>query len=95
MLTANAAEPSSSRDHTGIRSRTSGASVRAGSANGTSTAIAAAKATRTPNAQRHELYCANRPPAAGPSKVPTPHIAETSADAFVHNDCGRAELMTA
>ncbi len=51
--------------------------------------------TSTPNAQRHEPNWANRPPAAGPTSVPTPHIADTSADALVHNDCGSAELMTA
>ncbi len=93
-LTANAAAPSSSSDHTGIRSRT-GTSVRAGNANGTSTAIATANTTSTPNAQRHEPYCANRPPAAGPSSVPTPHIAETRADALVHRDGGSVELITA
>ena len=57
--------------------------------------MATVRIASAPNAQRHEPNWANRPPAAGPTMVPTPHIAETSADAFVHNDCGRAELITA
>ena len=28
----------------------------------------------------------NSPPVAGPTSVPTPHIADTSADALVHSD---------
>jgi hypothetical protein len=51
--------------------------------------------TSTPKAHRHELYWANNPPAAGPTIVPTPHIAETRAEAFVHNALGSAVLMTA
>ena len=57
--------------------------------------MAAVKMTSTPNAQRHELNWANKPPAAGPARVPTPHIAETNADALVHNELGSAVLITA
>jgi hypothetical protein len=62
---------------------------------GTRIAIAAVNTTRIPNAQRHELNWANSPPAAGPTSVPTPHIADTSAEAFVHNVLGKAVLITA
>ena len=58
-------------------------------------AIAAVSTTSTPNAQRHELNWANRPPAAGPTRVPTPHIADTNADALVHSELGSAVLITA
>ena len=34
-------------------------------------------------------------PRPGPTSVPTPHIADTSADALVHNELGSAVLMTA
>src|ERR1700722_1022457 len=102
-LTERAAAPSNSSDLTGIdvgtesarSSSTRSSSPRAGSAIGTSTAIAAVRITRTPNAQRHELNWANRPPAAGPANVPTPHIADTSAEALVHNELGSAVLITA
>ncbi len=35
------------------------------------------------------------PPIAGPTITLTPHIADTSADALVHNQFGRAALITA
>ena len=97
-LTDSAAAPSNSSDHTGTDVRTDSsrsASPRAGSTIGTSTAIAAVRIASTPNAQRHEPNWANRPPAAGPTSVPTPHIADTSAEALVHNELGSAVLMTA
>ncbi len=58
-------------------------------------AIATVRMTSTPNAQRHELNWANKPPAAGPTSVPTPHIADTNAEALVHNELGSAVLITA
>ncbi|SKU21939.1 Uncharacterised protein [Mycobacteroides abscessus subsp. abscessus] len=53
------------------------------------------RAVSVPNAHRQSPHWAKRPPAAGPAKVPTPHIAEVSADARVHRRCGSAKLMTA
>ena len=96
-LIANAAAPSRSSDQTGIRLGVLGSSLgrRPGNAKGTRNAIATVSTASAPNAQRQEPNWANSPPAAGPSRVPTPHIAETRADAFVHNDGGRAELITA
>ena len=71
------------------------ASPLAGNTIGTSRAIAAVRITNIPNAQRHEPNWENRPPAAGPSSVPTPHIADTNAEALVHKELGSAVLMTA
>src|SRR4051794_31323157 len=96
-LIASAAAPSRSSDHTGIRLPRLGPvfDERPGKANGTSTAMITVRIASTPKAQRHEPNWANSPPAAGPARVPTPHIAVTTADALVYNDCGRAALMTA
>ena len=96
-LMSNAATPSRSSDHTGIPRCTGDARApgRAGSESGTRTAITATMTTSTPKAQRHELYWANSPPAAGPTSVPTPHMADTSAEAFVHSTTGSAVLITA
>ena len=78
-----------------MRASSTSASRRAGNATGTRPAIATVRITSTPNAQRHEPNCANSPPAAGPTSVPTPHIADTNAEALVHNVLGSAVLMTA
>ena len=97
-LTVSAAVPNSVTDHTGTfsaGSTSSGSTRRAGNTNGTSTAIARARITMTPNAQRHKPNWAKRPPAAGPVTVATPHMADTSAEARVHSDRGRAVLMSA
>ena len=98
-LTTKAAEPSSSSDDTGIRGspRAAGRSVRAGSANGTSTAITAVnehQGTESP-APRTEL--GEQPARGGPEQMPTPHIADTSAEALVHNElrqCGIDDGIT-
>src|SRR5690349_10315815 len=96
-LTARAAVPSRTSDQMGIglRGSPTSASPRAGRATGTRTAITAVRITRTPKAQRQEPNWAKSPPAAGPTSVPTPHIAETSAEALVHNELGSAVLITA
>src|SRR3954462_536052 len=96
-LTTRAAAPRRISDQTGIGTRGSSASAspRAGRAIGTSAAIAAVIITNAPKAQRHELNWAKSPPAAGPTSVPTPHIADTSAEALVHNELGSAVLITA
>src|SRR5271166_1722115 len=97
-LTANAAAPISTSDHTG----TLGAGVSAPgwarpavSAIGTSIAISPVRIAIATNAHRHKPNCANRPPVAGPTTVATPHIADTSAEARVHSERGSAALMTA
>ena len=48
-----------------------------------------------PNAQRQIPNWAKIPPMAGPTITLTPHIADTSADALVHSQFGRAALITA
>ena len=48
-----------------------------------------------PKAQRQIPNWANTPPTAGPTMTLTPHIADTSADARVHNQFGSAALITA
>ena len=48
-----------------------------------------------PKAQRQIPNWANIPPMAGPTITLTPHIADTSADALVHNQFGSAALITA
>lgn len=72
-----------------------GGSRPLGSATGTKTDIVVVTTSRATKAQRHEPYWANRPPAAGPTSVPTPHIADTRADALVHSALGSAVLITA
>ena len=97
-LTASAAAPSSSSDDTGIRVSAAGAGSvlsRAGSAPGTSTAIATVAIAIDPKAQRQIPNWANTPPIAGPMMTLTPHIADTRADARVHSRLGRAALITA
>ena len=97
-LIVNAAIPNSSSDHTGILSTGAaslGSTRPAGSTLGTSTAIAAVSTAIATNAQRHSPNWAKKPPAAGPSTVATPHIADTSAEALVHSERGRAVLITA
>ena len=49
----------------------------------------------TPKAQRHKPNWANSPPAAGPTTVATPHIAETNADALVHSARGSVVVISA
>src|SRR6202012_2654759 len=100
-LTVSAAAPNNSSDHTAIFS--AGPALKmpvwsprpAGSTIGTSAAIAAVSTATAPNAQRHSPNWAKKPPIAGPTTVATPHIADTSADARVHNACGSAALITA
>ncbi len=53
------------------------------------------KIASDPKAQRQIPNWANRPPIAGPMITATPHIADTKADALVHNQFGSAELITA
>ncbi|SHW93896.1 Uncharacterised protein [Mycobacteroides abscessus subsp. abscessus] len=95
-LIAMAATPRITNDHSGIRngSRSRSADLP-GRLNGTSTITATVRIASAPNAQRHTPNCANKPPDDGPSSVPTPHIADTKADAFGQSDCGRAVLITA
>lgn len=95
-LTASAATPMISSDHTGtfIRGMAGAGSTRA-SATGTSSAISAVRTAITTKAQRQIPSCANSPPVAGPTTVATPHIADTSAEPRVHNQRGSAELITA
>ena len=87
--------PSNNSDHTGMFHGARRVASRLGSASGTSTAIAPARMANAPNAQRHNPNWANSPPAAGPSSVPTPHIADTNADALVHSHGGNTALITA
>ena len=95
-LTINAAAPSSSSDHTGTRITVAPpAPERPGRASGTSTVIAIVRMTSAPKAHRHEENWAKSPPAAGPSRVPTPHMADTNAEALVHSARGSAALITA
>ena len=51
--------------------------------------------TNDPKAQRQIPNWAKIPPIAGPMITLTPHIADTNADALVHNQFGSAELITA
>ena len=96
-LIVNAAVPSRTIDHTGTCNVGAAPpeSMRAGSTRGTSTTIGTARIAMTPNAQRHRPNCAKRPPAVGPITVATPHIADTSAEALVHSERGRAVLISA
>src|SRR5215211_6854829 len=91
-LTTSAAAPSSSSDHTGTRMPpgTTPSGRRAGNAPGTRTTTTAVMIANEPKAQRHIPNWANRPPAAGPTRVLTPHIADTNADARVHSEAGSA-----
>ena len=56
--------------------------------------IQTAKGTNIQNAPRHSENCAHRPPKAGPSRVATPHIADTNAIARGHNSSARARRTT-
>ena len=97
-LTVSAAAPNNKSDQTGIFGSGAaplGSTRPAGSTIGTSAAIAAVSIATAPNAQRHSPNWAKKPPVAGPIIVATPHIADTSAEARVHNACGRAALITA
>lgn len=95
-LTASAATPMISSDQTGtfILGMPVVGLTRA-SATGTNRAISTVRTAIATNAQRQMPNCANRPPVVGPTTVATPHIADTSAEPRVHNQRGRAELMTA
>src|ERR1700752_1267650 len=97
-LTASAAAPISTSDHTGslIAGIAALGSTRpAPSAIGTNMAINAVRIAIATKAHRHNPNCANRPPVAGPTNVATPHMADTSAAARVHSERGSAALMTA
>jgi hypothetical protein len=95
MLTTRAATPSSPSERIGIPTGGPDVSPRAGSAIGTSRAIDTARIRITANPQRHKPNWANKPPDVGPIRVPTPHIADTTAAARVHSFSGSAALMTA
>ncbi len=95
MLTTSAATPSSPSERIGMPTRGPDVSPRAGRAIGTSSAISTASSRITANPQRHKPNWANKPPDVGPIRVPTPHIADTTAAARVHNFSGSAALMTA
>ena len=58
---------------------------RAGNATGTSPAIATVRIASDTESPTPEPNWANKPPTAGPTSVPTPHIADTNAEALVHN----------
>ncbi len=93
-LTATVAAVTSSSDTTGTGARVVPCPPR-GSARGTSTPHTAAITAIATNASRQPPNCANSPPSAGPTKLPTPYIADISALPRVHNRCGSADRTAA
>ena len=93
-LTAATAAVSRTRDHTGTGSRDGARSVR-GIDRTTRTPIATETAARPMKAARQAPNWANRPPTTGPTMLPTPHIADTSAAARVQSRSGSVRWISA
>ncbi len=94
-LTARAAAVSRASETSGILPAARDPRACAGRANGTAAATASVQTSNAPNAHRQAWNWANTPPTAGPAKVPTPHIADTSAAARLQRRSGRALFSTA